>query len=122
MQLREADSSRQAGPGIVTATVTPIRRRDRAWRKAASCLGEDPAIFDGPDGEHPGAREAREAVAREICATCPVTANCLAFAQQTRARTGVWAGMNHRERLAHFRALRRGAREAAAAAELEKAS
>jgi WhiB family transcriptional regulator, redox-sensing transcriptional regulator len=107
---------------VMTATVTPIRRRDRAWRKQANCLGADPSLFDDRADETPETRAAREDVAKDICATCPVTEHCLDFARRTRARSGIWAGKTYRERLAHFRDLRRAEREAAAAAELENAS
>ena len=103
----------------VNATVTSIRRRDRSWRKFASCMGEDPALFDGPEDESPDVRAAREDVAKDICGSCPVASACLAFAQRMRATTGIWGGRNHDERLAHFRSLRRVEREAAQAAELE---
>ena len=103
----------------MNAAVTPIRRRDRSWRKEARCLDADPSLFDGPEDEKPDVRAAREDVAREICASCPVRQNCLDFANRMRARSGIWGGLDYRERLAHFRKLRHAE---AAAAELEQAS
>ena len=79
----------------------------------------DPSLFDGPEDEKPDVRAAREDVAREICASCPVRQNCLDFANRMRARSGIWGGLDYRERLAHFRKLRHAE---AAAAELEQAS
>lgn len=59
----------------------------------AECLF-DPELHDGPQTtiEHPDARAAREDVAREVCASCPVRDACLAYALRVRPRRGVWAG------------------------------
>ncbi|MGH3500943.1 MAG: WhiB family transcriptional regulator [Nocardioidaceae bacterium] len=60
----------------------------------AHCL-YDPQLHSGPpdpDAEDPADRAAREAVAREICASCPVRAACLVYAIRTRPDDGVWAG------------------------------
>jgi hypothetical protein len=43
-----------------------------------------------------GAEATREA--REVCSTCPVTAECLDYAMVTRERDGVWGGKSGRQR------------------------
>ncbi|SPL94539.1 unnamed protein product [[Actinomadura] parvosata subsp. kistnae] len=56
----------------------------------------DPDLHTGPDAfaEEPAdARAAREQVAREVCAECPVWASCLFYALDARPDTGVWAGL-----------------------------
>jgi WhiB family transcriptional regulator, redox-sensing transcriptional regulator len=62
----------------------------------AECLF-DPELHDGPDPEmrleHADARTAREDVAKDICATCPVQTACLEYAIRTKPVRGVWAGM-----------------------------
>ena len=57
----------------------------------------DPELFTGPaeieaEDEPPEDRAARVAVAREVCAACPVRLACLAYALRTRPAAGVWAG------------------------------
>ncbi len=57
----------------------------------------DPELFTGPadtepENEPPEDRAARIAVAREVCALCPVRLACLAYALRTRPAAGVWAG------------------------------
>jgi hypothetical protein len=57
----------------------------------------DPELFTGPpdieqEEEPVQDREARIAVAREVCASCPVRLACLAYALRTRPAAGVWAG------------------------------
>lgn len=60
-----------------------------------ACL-YDPECHDGPAGlaaETAGDRAAREQVAAEICAACPVREPCLAYALRARPARGVWAGL-----------------------------
>lgn len=57
----------------------------------------DPELFTGPAGIEPEDepaedRAARIAVAREVCASCPVRLACLAYTLRTRPAAGVWAG------------------------------
>ncbi|MER6508273.1 WhiB family transcriptional regulator [Nonomuraea sp. NPDC001636] len=56
----------------------------------------DPELHTGPDlfvEESAEERSAREQVAREVCAECPVWASCLFYALDARPETGVWAGL-----------------------------
>jgi hypothetical protein len=62
----------------------------------------DPELFTGPTGieaedEPVMDRAARIAVAREVCASCPVRLACLAYALRTRPDAGVWAGCTAEE-------------------------
>jgi len=62
----------------------------------------DPELFTGPAGtepedEPPGDRAARIAVAREVCAACPVRLACLAYTLRTRPAAGLWAGFTPEE-------------------------
>lgn len=53
----------------------------------------DPELFTGPpEEESPEEEAARVAVAREVCASCPVRLPCQAYALRTRPAAGVWAG------------------------------
>ncbi|MFC4910923.1 WhiB family transcriptional regulator [Actinomadura gamaensis] len=57
----------------------------------------DPELHDGPEpqaGESPEWRAAREEVARQVCAECPLrTTSCLAYVRRVRPKRGVWAGL-----------------------------
>jgi Transcription factor WhiB len=53
----------------------------------------DPELFTGPpEEESPEEEAARVAVAREVCASCPVRLPCTAYGLRTRPAAGVWAG------------------------------
>ncbi|MFB4273374.1 WhiB family transcriptional regulator [Nonomuraea sp. GTA35] len=75
-----------------------------AWRidhepPPAECA-YDPDLHTGPDGgiiESADQRAAREDVAREVCATCPVRAWCALYTMQVRPTYGIWAGRSARE-------------------------
>jgi hypothetical protein len=72
----------------------------------AACKGENPDLFFGPSAEFVTARQQREAQAKAICAGCPVRAECLEFALDTREAYGVWGGLNEDERRAILRRQR----------------
>jgi WhiB family redox-sensing transcriptional regulator len=90
---------------------------DGAWRLQAACRDsvQDPTgdVFFAPDGdrrEYLNAQAAREARALAVCARCPVTEPCLAFALATGQQNGVWGGASQ----ATLRALQRRRRVARA--------
>lgn len=91
-----ADISRLPGPNA-----------DRwDWQLLAACRGEDPNLFFHPEGERGAAREAREAAAKAICATCPVMRECAEHALAVREPYGVWGQMSEDERERVFSARR----------------
>ncbi|TDD17861.1 WhiB family transcriptional regulator [Nonomuraea diastatica] len=60
----------------------------------------DPELHTGPDAfadEPADERAAREQVAREVCAGCPVWASCLFSALDMRPASGIWAGLTPEE-------------------------
>ena len=59
---------------------------DRSWMVNAACRGMSPALFFPENGEQP--KEARR-----VCAVCPVQAECLRYAAETRVVDGVWGGL-----------------------------
>ena len=61
------------------------------WRDQAACLNADPESFFPEQGE-------RNEAAKAVCATCPVTAECLQHALDNDERWGVWGGMSEHER------------------------
>src|SRR5713101_2233114 len=77
-------------------TLSLRRLRDMVLAGDPGCVC-DPELFTGPtdiepEDEPPEDRAARVAVAREVCASCPVRLACLAYSLRTRPAAGVWAG------------------------------
>ena len=67
------------------------------WVDQASCKGQS-QLFFSPFGERPDTREAREAMAKAICTSCPVQPDCLAVGRQHH-EYGIWGGENEEERV-----------------------
>jgi WhiB family redox-sensing transcriptional regulator len=66
------------------------RRPSETWFERAACIGQRGAFF--PErGESPAA-------ALELCASCPVRPECLAFAIRNHERFGIWGGLTESER------------------------
>lgn len=61
------------------------------WMARGACRGMDTDLFVTRRGESLDA-------AREVCARCPVRAECLAFALADPAIVGTWGGTSARER------------------------
>ena len=66
------------------------------WRDLAACRGEDPTLFF-PAGETGPAAD-QIIAAKQICATCDVTEDCLAYAIETNQSSGIWGGLTEDER------------------------
>jgi WhiB family redox-sensing transcriptional regulator len=64
--------------------------------RQAACEGRDTELFF-PEGEGPDALM-QVALAKWICARCPVRRPCLEFAFSTGQRYGIWGGMTAQER------------------------
>jgi WhiB family redox-sensing transcriptional regulator len=64
----------------------------------AACTDQDPDLFFPISETGPGLRQI--AAAKEICAHCPVTAECLEWAVRTSQPDGVWGGRSAAERRA----------------------
>lgn len=100
--LAELDALMRAGPGHDVITVAEIvaellHRPD--WHAEAACRGRGDEVAFFP------ALGQSTAPAKALCATCPVTAQCAAFALDTGAFGGIWAG----ETSANLRKARRTA-------------
>jgi WhiB family transcriptional regulator, redox-sensing transcriptional regulator len=78
--------------------VLPTTRPNWEWQQDAACRGGDVSTFYHPDNERGVSRARREMRAKAICATCPVKANCLAWALSTREPYGIWGGLSVEER------------------------
>lgn len=79
--------------GATRARHAPAPPRLGTWQASAACTPADMHIMYGPDSETDRARAAREKEAVAICATCPVTAECLEDALTRDDRNGVWGGL-----------------------------
>jgi WhiB family redox-sensing transcriptional regulator len=64
---------------------------ETSWMAAGDCRNHPPAVFFPSDGV--GVDRARR-----ICATCPVSGQCLEYALENRIDHGVWGGTSERER------------------------
>lgn len=62
------------------------------WMDSALCQKVDPELFY-PDHSEGGR------VAKVVCRSCPVAAECLAYALRTSERHGVWGGLTYSERV-----------------------
>jgi WhiB family transcriptional regulator, redox-sensing transcriptional regulator len=62
-----------------------------AWFDDALCAQVDLEMFFPEKGES-------QAAAKQVCALCPVTAKCLAYALENRVCEGIWGGTSGRER------------------------
>ena len=71
------------------------------WREFAACVGKDPDLFFPRRG---GATEP----ARQVCAGCPVKADCLDHALKHRETFGIWGETSERERRKLRRDYRKG--------------
>lgn len=67
-----------------------------SWRALAACRGMDTDIFY-PEGRGRSLR-AREAIAKEICGSCPVARQCREAAAGQPERFGIWGGLTEGER------------------------
>ncbi len=91
----EDDAARQfvsalMDPNGMVAGLEELVRRPK-WQERSACRNEDTSTFFPVDG-------VGLAVARRICARCPVISDCRAFACADSSLKGIWAGMSERER------------------------
>ena len=90
---------------LVPLDEDPVRRHE--WHERAECRDHDRELFFDPAHEGHAERVRREQAAKKVCATCPVRAECLRFAESVPERFGVWGGTTPRERAKRRRRVRR---------------
>lgn len=70
---------------------------DTSWHSRGVCYGLDPAdadeVFFPPPRDHIAIAEAKE-----LCALCPVRADCLNYAVENGLKDGIWGGLTEAER------------------------
>src|SRR6266702_2554370 len=79
------------GTHYATEWAPSITNDPPEWTLAAACQYVDAEIFFPEKGG--STREAKQ-----VCAGCPVTAECLAFALEHQERFGIYRGLSERER------------------------
>ena len=76
-----------------------MRQGTESWQVRAACRGPQSVIFFPPAyPERKDERLRREEQAKEICRTCSVCSDCLAYALRIREPHGIWGGLNETER------------------------
>lgn len=66
------------------------------WTDLAACRGVDPELFYPVSATGPAQMQVAEA--KEVCAGCPVTADCLNWALRAGEPAGIWGGTTPDER------------------------
>lgn len=74
-------------------TVAQSTGKPKTWKHYAACAGMESAIFFHED---PGRSTYKEA--REICNSCQVQKECLAYAMTNHEKFGMWGGKTPQER------------------------
>lgn len=94
--------------GRVSRAIQPRAGADWRWMREGACVGDDcaDAWFPIADVDTRG----EYLYAKRVCASCPVQADCLAWALAVPELHGCWGGTTPRDR----ESLRRKAREGAA--------
>jgi len=75
-----------------------MRRDDATWRARAACRACSTALFF-PDPHDSSYRDCL-AIAKALCAGCPVLEACRAHALRHPAERGIWGGLTEQERRA----------------------
>lgn len=73
---------------LTSASAGPSRGE---WTEQALCRRVDPEVFFPPKGD-------AGTQAKQICAQCPVRAECLDYAIAADEKHGIWGGLNRAER------------------------
>lgn len=67
------------------------------WTEHAACRGQDQDLWF-PGRQHPKSLATINALAKSICAACPVIDRCLTYAMQEDITYGTWGGLTEEER------------------------
>lgn len=76
---------------------------DTRWMARGACVNHPtdlwfPSTSDGRKGRPSGMYAGQAARAKKVCSTCPVVAECAAYAITNREEFGVWGGLDEDER------------------------
>lgn len=73
---------------------------ERNWAEQANCKDMNKSLFFPAS-----VRELKQA--KQVCSTCPVSADCLQYATDNALEYGVWGGLGESDRLRLARDARR---------------
>jgi WhiB family redox-sensing transcriptional regulator len=71
---------------------------DGGWQQSARCRGLPSDVFFPEEQDSRRLRRVQEAAAKQICAGCPVIADCREHALRAPEKYGVWGALTARER------------------------
>lgn len=71
---------------------------EESWRMRSKCGPENADLFFPPTYLPTSVRQETEAAAKRICAECPVRGECLEDSLARSNESGIWGGMNEKER------------------------
>lgn len=92
---------RNSGP-LLSIELRPVSKSEsESWKLEGVCATVDPELFF-PDRD--SSAEYNPALAKRICASCPVIAQCLEYALKHNEQHGIWGGASVVERRAMRRA------------------
>jgi Transcription factor WhiB len=78
------------------AAARPKRLRDveaaQSWTRDAACANVDPELFFPANSRQPATE------AKQVCAACPVQAECLEYSLVNEEEFGIWGGLTEKER------------------------
>ena len=69
------------------------------WQNQGACRELPSEMFFHPDGERGPSRNNRIAIAKTVCASCPVVQMCREHALAVQEPYGIWGGLSEDERL-----------------------
>ncbi len=77
------------------------------WKARGACRAVDSTVFFHPEHERGAARATRDAIAKALCARCPVVRECREHALAVHEPYGIWGGLSaaDREQILHPPAL-----------------
>jgi WhiB family redox-sensing transcriptional regulator len=78
------------------ASTLALAAAEDTWRDHALCRDTDPELFF-PVGTT-GVALVTQAHAKQVCAACDVTRECLEYALDTNQDSGIWGGLTEEER------------------------
>jgi Transcription factor WhiB len=86
---------------LARLTSAPAGPSRGEWTEQALCRQMDPEDFFPPKGD-------AGTQAKQVCAQCPVRAECLDYAITADEKHGIWGGLNRAERQRAGQALESG--------------
>ncbi len=68
------------------------------WQLRSACRDVDTELFFSARRENPQQRQERQRLAKDICNSCPVLAQCRQYALSSGEEHGIWGAMTEADR------------------------